>query len=190
MKEKITEYLKEGVKLRESFIGKEEEIIEAVEMVVSTLESGNTVLLCGNGGSAADSQHIAAEFVNKFYYDRKPLPAIALTTDTSILTSAANDYSFEQVFEKQVEAVGEPEDLLIGISTSGNSENVIRALKKANKKKIKSIGLTGKGGGKMKELVDLLIEVPSTDTPKIQEMHITIGHLICLLVEEEIFDEQ
>lgn len=143
--------------------------------------------MCGNGGSAADAQHIAAEFSGRFYLDRDPLPAEALHTNTSFLTTVANDYSYEQVFSRMVKAVGRPGDVLIGISTSGNSNNVMLALKTARQKKMVTVGLTGQGGGKMKALCDYSFQVPSGDTPRIQESHILIGHIIAEIVEKELF---
>ncbi len=164
----------------------EDKILLAAETILNCLLHGNKVLLCGNGGSASDSQHIAAEFVNRFKMERRPLPAIALTTDTSILTAIANDYSFDEVFKKQVEALGSLGDVLIGISTSGNSKNVIAALKKAKEKGIITIGLTGKGKCQMDEICDINIKVESKDTPRIQEVHIFLGHVICDIVERGI----
>jgi D-sedoheptulose 7-phosphate isomerase len=163
-------------------------IVEKVsEEIIEAFKNNKKVLLCGNGGSAADAQHIAAEFSGKFYLDREPLFAEALHTNTSFLTSVANDFSYNQVFSRAVKAKGENGDILIGISTSGNSLNVIKAIKAANKMKMVSIGLSGKTGGKMNNLCKYLIKVPSTDTPRIQESHILIGHIICEIVEKEIF---
>ena len=164
------------------------EIIRAVEMIVSAFRSGGKVLLAGNGGSAADAQHIAAEFVGHFKRDRKPLPAIALTTDTSALTAIGNDYSFDVVFSRQVEALAQGEhDVFIAITTSGRSANITRAVEMARKKNIATIGLLGKGGGDIRDVVDCAIVVPSDDTQHIQEAHITIGHIICGLVEQKLF---
>jgi len=159
-------------------------IEKAGSLCVDALKKGNKILLCGNGGSAADAQHIAAEFVGRFKKD-SALPAIALTTDTSVLTSIGNDYGFEYIFSRQVEALAKKGDILIAISTSGNSENVIKAIKKAKDKSCKIIALTGKGGGRMKEMGDVNIIIPSDNTPRIQEMHIMIGHMICEVVEEQ-----
>lgn len=187
MNKKIQNYLKKGINLRKKTFNLENKIEKAADITASCLENNGKILLCGNGGSAADSQHIAAEFVNKFYQDRKGLPAIALTTDSSIITAVGNDYQYDKIFEKQIDALGKPNDVLMAISTSGNSRNVIKALEKAKKMNINTIGLTGKDGAKMKNLVDLLIDVPSEDTPQIQEIHLTVEHLICLLVEKNIF---
>ncbi|HEX9652951.1 MAG TPA: D-sedoheptulose 7-phosphate isomerase [bacterium] len=151
-----------------------------------SLFAGHKVLLFGNGGSAADSQHIAAELVSKFFRDRKALPAIALTTDTSILTSIANDYSYEDVFARQIEALGEKGDVAIGISTSGNSPNVLKAMNIARNKGLITIGLTGQDGGKLQEVVDICFHAPSKSTPRIQEIHITVAHAICDIIEQEL----
>jgi len=163
-------------------------IIEKVaEEIIKAFKNDKKVLLCGNGGSAADAQHIAAEFSGKFYLDREPLFAEALHANTSFLTAVANDFSYDEVFARAVRAMGRGGDILIGISTSGNSLNVIKAIETANKMKMVAIGLSGKTGGKMRDLCKYLIKVPSTDTPRIQEVHILIGHIICEIVEEEIF---
>lgn len=161
-------------------------IAQATWMVASALRRGNTVLLCGNGGSAADAQHIAGELVGRFLKERRPLPALALNANTSVLTAVANDYGFEEVFARQVAALGRPGDVLIAISTSGNSGNVLRAAEVAREKGMKVVGLTGADGGKLKQLCDLCLCVPSTSTPRIQEMHILIGHIICQLMEEAL----
>lgn len=163
------------------------QVVESAETIVATLRHGGKVLLAGNGGSAADAQHIAGEFVSRFHYDRPGLAAIALTTDTSILTAIGNDYGYERLFSRQVQALGREGDVFIGISTSGNSANVIAALEEAQKMKLTTIGFTGAKGGKMLELCDITLRMPSTETPKIQEGHIAIGHIICGLVEAAIF---
>lgn len=162
-------------------------ILDISSKIISSFKKGSKLLLCGNGGSAADSQHIAAEFVNRFRIERIPLPAIALTTDTSILTCISNDYDYKYIFSKQVLAIGKKGDVLIGISTSGMAGNVLEAVKTANKKGIYTIGFTGLGGGKLKDNVNLCIRVPSHDTPRIQEAHILIGHIICDIVEKNMF---
>lgn len=162
-------------------------ILDVGNKITDVFKKGNKLLLCGNGGSAADSQHIAAEFVNRFRKDRNPLPAIALTTDTSILTSISNDYDYKYSFSKQVQALGQKGDVLIAISTSGMADNVIEAVNTAKKKGLTTIGLTGDGGGKLKNLADICIKVPSHDTPRIQEAHILIGHLLCDIVEKKVF---
>ncbi len=153
--------------------------------IIYAIRNGGKLLICGNGGSAADAQHMAAEFVNRFLKERRPLPAIALTTDTSNLTSIANDYSFDDVFSKQVEAIGKKGDVLIGISTSGNSENVFKALRIAKGMGIETVGLLGKDGGKIKDVCDLALVVPSLSTPRIQEVHGFVIHIICGIVEDE-----
>lgn len=165
------------------------EIVAAAEMMIQTLRAGGKVMLCGNGGSAADAQHIAAEFTNRLSADlpRPPLAALALTTDTSFLTANANDCGFEHVFERQVQALGRDGDVLIGISTSGASRNVVRAVRCCRELHIKTIGLLGGSGGEVRPLVDVAIVVPSTSTQHVQEAHITIGHIISGLVEEALF---
>ena len=160
-------------------------IYTAGVIATETLESGHKILLCGNGGSAADAQHIAAELTGRYKIERKGLPAIALTTDTSALTAIGNDYGYEYVFSRQVEALANEGDMFIGISTSGNSQNVINALKKAKEMGCRTVGLSGKGGGKMNDCCDLNIVVPSRDTARIQEMHIMIAHILCQLIDNE-----
>ncbi len=163
------------------------EIKSAVELAIETLRNGGKIAFIGNGGSAADSQHLAAEFVGRFARNRSPLPALALTTDTSILTAVGNDFGFEDVFSRQVEALLEEGDLLIAISTSGNSPNVIKAVLKAKEMGVKIVGLTGKSGGKLKDICDVSIVVPSNSTPRIQEVHILIGHVMCEEVERALY---
>jgi D-sedoheptulose 7-phosphate isomerase len=167
------------------------EIVAAAEMMIQTLRTGGKVMLCGNGGSAADSQHIAAEFTNRLSADlpRPPLAALALTTDTSFLTANANDYGFEHVFERQVQALGRDGDVLIGISTSGTSRNVVRAVQCCRELHIKTVGLLGGNGGEVRPLVNVAIVVPSTSTQHVQEAHITIGHIVSKLVEEALFGQ-
>ena len=162
-----------------------EEIIEAAQQIKIRLEVGGKLLLMGNGGSAGDAQHIAAELIGRFKKERKAMPALALTVDTSSLTALGNDYGFETVFERQVEALADKNDAIIGISTSGNSENVVRAINKANSIGAFTIGLLGNDGGKLKDAVNLPIVIPSNDTARIQEVHITIGHIICEIIEED-----
>ncbi len=161
-----------------------DDIENACQMAVETLKAGNKIMLCGNGGSAADAQHIAAELSGRYKKERKGVAGLALTTDTSALTAIANDYAFENVFARQVEALAKEGDLIIGISTSGNSDNVIRAFQKGKEMGCKTIGLTGKGGGKFNGQCDLNVIVPSDDTPRIQEMHILIGHIICQAIDD------
>ena len=166
-----------------------DDILRAAEVIIATLRAGGKLMLCGNGGSAADSQHIAAEFTNRMSPDleRPAMAALALTTDTSFLTSNANDYAFEHVFERQVEGLGRPGDVLLGISTSGNSRNVVRAVQLCKHKAITTIGFLGGTGGQLRPLVDLPIVVPSTSTQHIQEAHITIGHIVSELVEQTLY---
>ncbi len=163
------------------------EIAQAVAEIVCCFRDGGKVLICGNGGSAADAQHIAAEFVGRFRMERRALPAIALTTNTSILTAIGNDYEYDMVFSRQAEALVEPGDVFIGISTSGNAGSVVRAVEAARAKGAFAIGMTGRDGGKLAQCVDIALKVPSDDTPRIQETHITIAHIICELVESEMF---
>lgn len=160
------------------------DIEKACQMVITTIQNGNKVLIAGNGGSAADAQHIAAEFSGRFVKDRKALPGIALTTDTSAITSIANDYGYEHVFSRQLEALAQPGDLFIGISTSGNSEVVLKAFRSATAIGCKTLGLSGRDGGKMNGLCDINIVVPSNVTARIQEMHILIGHILCKAVDD------
>jgi D-sedoheptulose 7-phosphate isomerase len=156
-------------------------------MISETLTGGNKLLVMGNGGSAADSQHFAAEIVGRFKMERKALPAIALSTDTSILTAIGNDYGFDAIFSRQVEALAAPGDVVVGISTSGNSPNVLKALRAADELGCRTIGLSGKDGGSIRDVCELALVVPSTDTPRIQEGHITIIHIVCDLVEKKLF---
>lgn len=162
----------------------EDPIWHAALVMGMAFGQGRKLLFCGNGGSAADAQHLAAEFVVRFTYDRAPLPAVALTTDTSILTAAGNDYHFDQVFRRQVLALGHPGDVLVAISTSGNSPNVLAAAETARERGLRVIAMTGTSGGKLAELADVLVNVPSAVTARIQEAHITIGHIWCDLVQE------
>lgn len=180
----LTKALSETINLNMSLL------FELADWVSSAFNNEGKLLICGNGGSAADSQHIAAEFINRFRLERRPLPAIALTTDTSIITAISNDYDFNHIFSKQIEALATPKDVMIGISTSGNSQNVISALDAARAKGTKTAALTGKGGGKISTHADLIIPVASSDTPRIQETHIFIGHLLCDIVEQKLFGEK
>ena len=165
-------------------------IVKVSEIIVNCYKIGGKTITAGNGGSAADAQHIAAEFVSRFYFDRPGLASIALTTDTSIITAIGNDYGFEKLFLRQLQANGKEGDVFIAISTSGNSVNIIEALKYCKSNKISSVGLTGSSGGAMSELCDYCFKVPSNETPRIQESHILIGHIICALVEEKIFGDK
>ncbi|MEN9522622.1 MAG: hypothetical protein RL065_999 [Bacteroidota bacterium] len=162
-------------------------IENVVDEIIESLDNGGKILFCGNGGSAADAQHIAAELSGRFYTDRKPLYAEALHVNSSYITAVANDYSYDVVYSRMIEGCGKKGDVLVGISTSGNSKNVIEAIKKANEKGMITISMTGETGGKMKEISKYILNVPSTDTPRIQESHILLGHIICQLVEEKMF---
>ena len=167
-------------------IGSMEDALEkASQIAVDTLKQGNKILLCGNGGSAADAQHIAAELTGRYKRERRGLPGIALTTDTSALTAISNDYGYDRVFDRQVEALANKGDLLIGISTSGNSANIISALKLAKELGCSTIGFSGRDGGKMNEVCDVNLIVPSDNTPRIQEMHLLFGHTICQIIDNE-----
>jgi D-sedoheptulose 7-phosphate isomerase len=157
----------------------------ACQMMISALKNGNKVLIAGNGGSAADAQHIAAELSGRFVKERRALPGIALTTDTSAITSIANDYGYQYVFSRQIEALAQPGDLFIGISTSGNSQGILKAFESAQKFECKTLGLSGRNGGKMNGICDLNIIIPSDVTARIQEMHILIGHILCKAVDNE-----
>lgn len=158
-----------------------------IKAIINAYKSDKKVILFGNGGSAADAQHIAAELVNRFYFNRKSLPAEALTVNTSVITAIGNDYSFDKIFSKQIEGIGEKGDIAIGISTSGNSKNVVEAINIAKEKKLFTIGFTGRSGGKLKKITDICLQVPSDDTPRIQEIHIMIGHIICEIIEKDLF---
>ncbi len=164
-----------------------EQLIIFAQTIVDCLNNGGKILICGNGGSAADAQHIAAEFVGRFVMERPSLPAIALTTDTSLLTAVSNDYSFSDVFEKQVSALANQGDILWGISTSGNSENVIKALRKASKNNVTTLGFSGRDGGQMRGICDHIIVIDEKETARIQELHILSAHIICGLVDEIMF---
>ena len=162
-------------------------IEEVSDLIANAFENGHRLYLCGNGGSAADAQHLAAEFTGRFYSDREPLPAEALHVNTSFLTAVANDYSYDQIYERAIKAHGRKGDVLIGLSTSGNSKNIVKAFETARAKGIITVGFTGEDGGALRELSDHLINIPSSVTPRIQEAHILVGHIICELVEAAIF---
>ena len=165
-----------------------ETLAQCVTEIIAAFKNGNKVLFCGNGGSAADAQHLAAEFSGRFYTDREALPAEALHVNTSYLTAVANDYSYDVVYSRIIKGIGKTGDVLVGLSTSGNSGNIVKAFETANEKGMITIGLTGSTGGKMKDLSKYLLNVPSNDTPRIQESHILLGHIICQLVEEQYFN--
>ena len=163
------------------------DITKVAELIVEAFNNGNKLLICGNGGSAADAQHLAAEFSGRYYLNRPPLHAEALHTNTSFMTAVSNDFSFDEVYARLIQGIGKQGDILIGMSTSGNSKNVIKALEEAKKKNIITIGFSGKVNGNMKSYCDYLINIPSDDTPRIQECHLMLGHAICELVEKELF---
>ena len=191
MKDLIAGVLKQNQRTVGDFVTENSSnLIRCAEFVCNAFRNSGKLMLCGNGGSAADAQHIAAEFVNRFQVERSPLPALALTTDTSIITSVANDNSFDDIFSRQIEALGVREDVLLAISTSGRSRNILRALDTAKDKGIYTVGLMGGGGGEMLRLVDLALVVGSDQTPRIQEAHILAGHIICELVEHMFFQAE
>ena len=190
---KIKNIIKESIGVKELILSDEKlisNIEKAAQIIVDCYRNEGKVLFCGNGGSAADAQHLAAELSGRFYYDRPALEAEALHVNTSYLTAVGNDYSFDQIYSRILSASGKTGDVLVGISTSGNSKNVLEAQKVAKQKGMKIISLTGESGGKMKDLTDCLINVPSKLTPRIQESHILIGHIICQIVEEELFPQK
>ena len=182
--------LREGAELRVQLAQTlSPRIVDAAQLIAQCLGDGGKVLLFGNGGSAADAQHLAAEFVGRFVLERNALPAIALTTDSSILTAVGNDYGFDQVFARQIQALGRPRDVAIGISTSGNSPNVVKAVSVAAERGLRTIGLAGRDGGLLAKAAEIAITVPSTNTARIQECHIAVGHVLCELVEDALFGE-
>lgn len=191
MMERIVEQqIRESISVKERILADAAlrgRILEAAQATIAAYRQGRKTLIAGNGGSAADAQHIAGEFVSRFHFDRPGLPSIALSTDTSILTAIGNDYGYHKVFARQVQAQGQAGDVFIGISTSGNSSNILEALAVCKEKGIFAIGLTGASGGAMLEACDICIRVPSSETPRIQESHILIGHVLCCLVEEAMF---
>jgi D-sedoheptulose 7-phosphate isomerase len=187
---RIEEIIKSSIEVKELILNDSEllsKVEKAAELITETYKQGGRVYFCGNGGSAADAQHLAAELSGRFYFDRPPLAAEALHVNTSYMTAVANDYSYDVVFSREVEAFCKEGDVLIGISTSGNSANVLKAFEVATRKKVSIIAMTGEGGGKMASECDILIDVPSNDTPRIQESHIMLGHIICQKVEEDLF---
>jgi D-sedoheptulose 7-phosphate isomerase len=192
MTKAIIEHFEESIRVKQGFLRDNlETLIQAIDALVGAFQNGNKLLLFGNGGSAADAQHIAAEFVNRFMIERPPLPAIAFTTDTSVLTSIANDYSYNEVFAKQVQALGKEGDVAVALSTSGNSPNVIAAIDACKKLNITTIGLTGGTGGQMAGKVDFLLNVSEgRNSARIQETHILVGHVICDLVDQRLFPAQ
>jgi len=190
MKEYVLESFKSSIKTKQAIL-EDESIISSIykisAKIVESINSGGKVLIAGNGGSAADAQHVAGEFVNRFHFDRPGLPCIALSTDTSVLTAVGNDYAFDLVFKKQIEALGKAGDVFIGITTSGNSPNIVEAMKLCKEKGIATVGLTGQKTGKIDDFCDCMIKVPSNETPRVQESHILVEHIICGIVEASIF---
>jgi D-sedoheptulose 7-phosphate isomerase len=188
--EKIKNIIQSSIDVKTKILA-DDKIIQTVQdcvnLIVSAFEKGNKVLFCGNGGSASDAQHLAAEFSGRFYTDRDALPAEALHCNTSYLTAVANDYSYDVIYSRLLKGIGNHGDILVGLSTSGNSKNIVKAFEVAKEKGMTTIAFTGSTGGKLKKLSDQLINIPSDDTPRIQESHITLGHIICQLVEEIYF---
>ena len=190
MSQQIKDIIDASIKVKQVLLTDEKvigSIADCVTVIVNAFNAGNKVLFCGNGGSAADAQHLAAEFSGRFYIDRDALPAEALHCNTSYLTAVGNDYSYDVIFSRLIKGLGKKGDVLVGLSTSGNSANIVNAFEMARQKEMITIGFTGQTGGKMKENADYLLNVPSTDTPRIQESHILVGHIICQLVEEQLF---
>ncbi len=190
MENSIKSIITSSIEVKQQVL-QQEELLTTIEKVVNTIvsafQNGNRVYFCGNGGSAADAQHLAAEFSGRFYKDRKALPAEALHCNTSYLTAVANDYSYNDIYARLIGGIGERGDVLVGLSTSGNSANIINAFEVARQKGLSTVGFTGASGGQMKSNSDYLINIPSTDTPRIQESHIMVGHIVCQLVEEQLF---
>lgn len=188
--EKISDIIRASIAVKEQLLSDQmiEKIDAVVSQIVTSYRQDGKVLFCGNGGSAADAQHLAAEFSGRFYLDREPLFAEALHVNTSYLTAVANDYSYDEIYARMTKAMGRQGDVFVGLSTSGNSANVVRAIEEAKAKGMFVVGMTGEKGGKMASMVDVLINVPSNDTPRIQESHILIGHIICELVESILFN--
>ena len=187
---KIKEIIASSIETKQRLLADEnllKRICDTVDVIVNAFKNGKRIYFCGNGGSAADAQHLAAEFSGRFYKDRKALPAEALHCNTSYMTAVANDYSFDDIYSRLIDGIGGQGDVLVGLSTSGNSTNIIKAFETAKKKAMITVGFTGETGGKMKSFCDHLINIPSTDTPRIQESHIMVGHIICQLVEEKYF---
>lgn len=190
---RIQQAIEESIKLKQSLLEDArfiEQIQRVIDLIVQVYKENKKVLFCGNGGSAADAQHLAAELSGRFYYDREPLYAEALHVNTSYLTAVANDYAYEDVYARMLKASGQKGDVIVGISTSGNSKNVVKAFEIAKQKGMSVVALTGEGGGKMGEMADILLAVPSKDTPRIQECHIMIGHIVCEMVEKALFPKQ
>lgn len=187
--QQIAEELHAGAEIRAAMVAAcSQEVAAAAQLIVRCYRHGGKVIFFGNGGSAADAQHLAAEFLGRYMLDRRPLPALALTTDTSTLTAISNDYGYQEVFARQVQAWATPRDVIVGISTSGESANVIEALKVARNMGSKTVALVGLTGGSISQTADIVVRVPSSSTARVQEAHITVGHIMCSLVENELFD--
>lgn len=190
---KIREAINASIEVKRAIFDNDkliEAINTAAEVMINTLRNDGKVLFCGNGGSAADAQHLAAELSGRFYYDRPPLYAEALHVNTSYLTAVANDYSYDDIYARSIKSKGRKGDVLVGISTSGNSENIIRAMKEAKARGMITVAMTGNGGGKMKDYCDYLLNMPSSSTPRIQEAHILVGHILCEIIEADIFPKE
>ncbi len=190
MEHKIKSIIASSIKTKQDILDNDDMIKlinECSDVITQAFKNGQKVLFCGNGGSAADAQHLAAEFSGRFYTDREALPAEALHCNTSYITAVANDYSYDVIYSRMIQGIGKPGDVLIGLSTSGNSKNIVEAFKTAKIKNMITIGFTGESGGMMKNISDYLLNIPSNDTPRIQESHIMVGHIICQLVEEKYF---
>ena len=185
--DKIGQRIASNITAAQELAGQSGDIAQMAELLIKTYQAGNKILLFGNGGSAADAQHIATELVGRFLKERKPLPALALTVDTSALTAIGNDYGFDQIFARQLEALGQAGDVAFAITTSGNSPNIIAAVRMAKQMDLVTIGLTGRGGGRLKTETDYCICVPADTSPRIQEMHILVGHILCELIEDALF---
>src|SRR5580698_689112 len=190
MNEKINDIIRESIAVKTSVLNDQDligKVGKIVDLIVARFRAGKHLYFCGNGGSAADAQHLAAEFSGRFYIDREALPSEALHCNTSYMTAVANDYSYDLIYSRLIKGIGKKEDILVGMSTSGNSVNILKAFETARAKGITTIGMTGQGGGKLAALSDHLIDVPTCNTPRIQEAHMLLGHIICQLVEEQYF---
>ncbi len=189
----ITQHIEDSIRVKQAILG-QKNILAQIESIanccVAAYKRGNKLLIAGNGGSAADAQHIAGELVSRFYFDRPGLAAIALTTDSSILTAIGNDYGYDYLFARQIQANGAKGDVFIAISTSGSSSNIIHALEECKQQQITTVGFTGMKPCKMNDLCDFCIQIPSLETPRIQETHILIGHILCAIIEKELFEQQ
>mgnify|MGYP000852377427 CR=1 FL=1 len=189
--ESIKDIIQQNISVKQAILSDNnilQTVASVVTLITATFQKGNKVLFCGNGGSAADAQHLAAEFSGRFYTDRNPLPSEALHCNTSFLTAVGNDYGFDFVYSRMIQGIGKEGDILVGLSTSGNSPNILNAFEMSKSIGVTTIGMTGQTGGKLKSLSDHIIAIPSTDTPRIQESHILIGHIICQLVEANLFN--